>query len=304
MEVTKTVSSTANEELSRRSVGTPSQAQAPALPASTVVPPAIPSPVSPSPDLQHTEPPTTMAIQPVQSSTASAVRITQPSVTSTVQLAQPSAALVVQLSANSAVRPIQPLTTPVIQPVQFATLAVQPAQPAIIPVVQPIQPSTAPATQPVQLFATMAVEPIQPFTATFVEPVQPYPTPVAHPHPDLVIDPAIDDLNNETGLTDPAVTAPSPDTTTPHPTPDHDHSVQNDLSTLIPAGPYPKFLMLEIRAHLSSAANTEEWQHLVQLYLEFEIASPSKNVCYFLILYITVSDYHVDCSPSTKGAAG
>ena len=43
---------------------------------------------------------------------------------------------------------------------------------------------------------------------------------------------------------------------------------------------YPKFAALEVFVHLSSIPNVDGWSNLVQAYLKFEAASPSKNVSF------------------------
>ena len=45
-----------------------------------------------------------------------------------------------------------------------------------------------------------------------------------------------------------------------------------------PGTTYPKFITPEVITHLSSITNVDGWSDLVQVYLEFEAASPSKSV--------------------------
>ena len=47
---------------------------------------------------------------------------------------------------------------------------------------------------------------------------------------------------------------------------------------------YPKFLTLDILRHLRRASWVSDWPALVQLYLDYEVASPSKSVSLFLYL--------------------
>jgi len=298
----------ANEQL-RRSVNTPPQAQVPAQVASTVTLPATSSSVSPSPRSPHTESSTTSATRLVQPSTASAVRQVQLPTTSAVQPARPSvvsAIQPVQPSMTSAVQPAQLPTVSVVQPVQPSTaLPLQSTQSGVTLVIQPIQSVATPAVQPVQSSTTLTAQPVQPSTAIVAQPVQPSPTSVARPLPDSV--------NDEPVLTNPAARNPGqgpavmdlgPDTMAPLPTLDHGHPTQNDLSASIPIGPCPKFLTPKIVSHLSGAANMGGWSDLVKLYLEFEIASPSRSVSGLLVLYIVVSNYSIGHSSPTRRAAG
>jgi len=61
---------------------------------------------------------------------------------------------------------------------------------------------------------------------------------------------------------------------------DHSYSGQ-DLSHLAKSAlgtAYPKFVTPEVITHLSSVTNIDGWAGLVQIYLKFEVASPSKSV--------------------------
>jgi len=238
-----------------------------------------------------------MATPPAVSSVSPSPHLAQPSATSAIQP--------VQQSITSAAQPAQLPTASVVQPVQPSTaLPSQSTQPSITLVVQPIQSVATPAVQLVQSSATLTVQPVQPSTAIVVQPVQPSPTSAAHPLPDPV--------NDEPVLTNPATTNSGQDsavmdlgadTVTSLPTLDHGHPTQDDLPASIPVGPRPKFLTPKILSYLSGATNVGGWSDLVKLYLEFEIASPSRSVSDLLIFYIVVSNYHIGHSSSTRRAA-
>lgn len=55
--------------------------------------------------------------------------------------------------------------------------------------------------------------------------------------------------------------------------------------TVIDAIKYPKFITPDILCHLNGINHTPDWVSLVKLYLDFEVASPSRSVSVFLYFY-------------------
>jgi hypothetical protein len=76
------------------------------------------------------------------------------------------------------------------------------------------------------------------------------------PHPEFTLE--LDSTSPSTGLI--AIPAPAPSLTP------------------VLVKPYPKFITPAVLAHLSGLTNVEGWSDLVQAYLKFETASPSRNV--------------------------
>jgi hypothetical protein len=318
---TLTISCTANDQLCRRSVALssepstipsqPIQSSSPTLdvqpsstsavqpspasairpsPASTIQPsptstvrPSPASTVQPSPALT-VRPSPTSAVQPspnsaVRPSPASAVRPSpastiQPSPTSTVQ---PSPASTVRPSPASTVRPspastVRPSPTSTVRP--SPTSAVQPSPTSAV------RPSPALAVRPsptlaLRLPSTPVFQSSQtPVTPTAVD--QPSPAPVVEPPPAFVAQTLIPELD--------LLSAPGPT------------AVSTPVSpvTSVSTGGYPKFITPEVLAHLSGITNVEGWSDLVQIYLKFETASPSKSVSYPSTIFFGTSNYHTD----------
>ena len=140
--------------------------------------------------------------------------------------------------------------------------------------------------------------------------VQPSPIEIAQPAPTLVIQlplmvataqcPTNTDPGDHAYMTTseqdiPLITTPTPDTPTLPPT-----TIQAAGPTAVPVTPlvldhlppssasvsrvdYPKFITPGVLAHLTGVTGIEGWSDLVQTYLEFENASPSKSVSLIII---------------------
>lgn len=88
--------------------------------------------------------------------------------------------------------------------------------------------------------------------------------------------------------TSPAVVNTTPATTTPDPRPLSPASGAEAMDTLPSFDPAnsalvtacPKFITPQVVKHLFSITDVGGWLDLVKLYLEFEVASPSKNVSF------------------------
>ena len=97
-------------------------------------------------------------------------------------------------------------------------------------------------------------------------------------------DPEPSPLASDTPL--PVVLSPNPATssltvtTTTPPLPNRDSPSQDqpNPNKPAPAKAYPKFITPEVLKHLSSITGVDGWSNLIQTYLEFEVASPSRSV--------------------------
>ena len=138
-----------------------------------------------------------------------------------------------------------------------------------------------------------------------------------------IVNPTMTDPSPATtniNVASPAVADPGVSATIPQPTPssiavtvDTPLSIRRDSCGQDTPDPvkspveivYPKFITPEILEHLSSITNVDGWSNLVQAYLEFEAASPSKSVSflYSLSCFANSNPYLTEHAPSSEGAS-